>query len=120
MKRVVTTLVAMTALLMAVMAGTAAAGNGSGPSPDRLQDAGWDCFPIPLGTHCTQHLDALESGEATAVPVMVFDHESEDLLGTELLIHDDVFSQQPCPQDGGEYLKVEGPYWACHHYETSH
>lgn len=120
MKHLITTLVATTALLLMSMAGTAAAGNGNGLSPDTLTDAGWDCFPIPLGIHCTQHLDAMESGDATAVPVMVFEHESEDFLGTELLLHDDVFNQQPCPQDGGEYIKVTGPYRACHHYETSH
>ncbi len=120
MKRLITTFVAMTALLMMAMAGSAAAGNGNGVSPDKLQDAGWDCFPIPLGIHCTQHLDGMQSGEATAVPVMVFEHGSEDFLGTELLIHEDVFNQQPCPQDGGEYIKVAGSFWACHHYETLH
>ena len=118
MKRMITTLVATTALLVVAMAGAASAGSGNGP--DQLERAGWDCFSIPLGIHCTQHLDALESGEAVAVPVMVFEHGTEDFLGTELLVHDDVFNAQPCPQDGGEYFRVAGSYWACHHYETSH
>lgn len=119
MNRTMATLVAVAALLVTAMAGAAAADN-RGLTAQKLQNAGWDCFELPLGLHCTQDVDALFAGEATAVHVMVFAHDGDEFLGTELLIHDDVFNDQPCPQDGGAYLDVAGPYWACHHYETSH
>jgi hypothetical protein len=43
-----------------------------------------------------------------------------DFTGTETLIRDDIFNDQPCPTEGGEYtflsdLGLGGPeYWACH------
>lgn len=114
-----TVLIATAALLMMAMAGTAAA-DARGVSPETLQNAGWDCFDIPLGTHCTQDFDAVLAGEANTIHVMVFGLEDGEFLGTELLIHDDIFNDQPCPQDGGEYFQVTPDYWACHHYETSH
>lgn len=117
MTRMLTVLAALGALLLTMLAGPAAA-NGD-VTAEKLEDAGWGCFDIPLGTHCTQDPAALEDGELTAVHVMVFDLEDGHFLGTELLVHEDVFNDQPCPQDGGEYTNV-GPYWACHHYETDH
>ena len=47
-------------------------------------------------------------------------------LGTELLIRDDLYAGQPCPQDGNaEYdllpaalTPFDVGYRACHHYET--
>ncbi len=120
MNRMLTTLVAVAALLVTMMAGVAAA-DARGVSPEKLQNAGWECFDNPLGTHCTQGgLDAVFAGEANTIHVMVFDLEDGEFLGTELLVHDDVFNDQPCPQDGGEYFQVTPVYWACHHYETPH
>lgn len=119
MTRVVTVLAALGALLLTTMAGPAAA-NGN-VTADKLEHAGWSCFPIPeLGVHCTPDLEALDAGELTTAHMMVFDAEDGHFLGTELLVHEDAFNEQPCPQDGGEYLDVPGPYWACHHYETDH
>lgn len=117
-----TTIATVTALLLlGLLAGAAGA---QGVSPDRLTDAGWDCFLIPeLGIHCTEDASSLEPGPDfgtdDAVPVLVFDVADEEFLGTELLLHDRVFDGQPCPQDGGSYAAVAGgTYWACHHYDT--
>ena len=118
--RRLTTIATVTALLLlGLLAGTASA---QGVSPDKLQNAGWDCFEIPeLGIHCTQDASTLCTGEDNAVPILVFDADDGDFLGTEMLLHDRVFNDQPCPQDGGDWFPVAGgTYWACHHYDTSH
>jgi hypothetical protein len=57
------------------------------------------------------------------VVVKVFGVPGYPFLGTELLIRDDLYNNQPCPQDGldkYEDLSGEGlPYYACHHFDTS-
>jgi hypothetical protein len=68
--------------------------------------------------------------------VRVFDTQDAnaseaEFLGTELLIHVDLYNGQPCPQlnrPGGEPILYEDlrqtpaplPYFACHHFETAH
>jgi hypothetical protein len=62
--------------------------------------------------------------------VRVFDTEEvsateAEFLGTELLIHVDLYHEQPCPQDElTEYEDLREtaglPYYACHHFETEH
>ena len=60
-----------------------------------------------------------------SVPVKVFDAAGTTFLGTELLLHEDVYAGQPCPQDDLDEWGVwdlwdfEEPYFACHHFLTS-
>lgn len=111
-------------LLVALIAGLALATGTSagarGPAHTQLADRGWAC--ITAGPHGWVHCFPPGSGASDrSIPVLVFDTTDTTvdgpLLGTELLIHDDVFAGQPCPQDGGVYEPVAGtPYWACHHF----
>lgn len=115
MRRLLLTVLAAAILL--AMAAPASAARG-GVSPDTLTNAGWTCFPVGnLGIHCFKDISTL--GTAEAVPVMVFDESTGDFEGTELLIHHHLFNDQPCPQDGGQYLDLDPlPYFACHHYDS--
>lgn len=123
-------LIAVIAVLgLFVAAGPAGA---HGVSPAKLGNAGWTCFNVPdLGVHCVPPAsDFPPSIDAppASVTVRVFDTDNPtatdaDFLGTELLIREDLFHGQPCPQDGGVYHELFlGPltYYACHHYDTSH
>jgi hypothetical protein len=95
-----------------------------GPSNVRLAEHGWLC--LSTGPHSWVHCfpPSTSLGEDVGVAVLVFDSTDAGVdgnpLGTELLIHEDIFHGQPCPQDaGGEYEPVEGlPYLACHHFAT--
>jgi len=89
---------------------------------DQLSDAGFDCFPAGPSDwiHCMD-LDKLVSGKKS-VPVKVFSVDGSEFLGTELLLHEDVYAGQPCPTDELNLWEVlEGtPYMACHHFLTGH
>ena len=102
-----------------------------GNSPAQLAGAGWLCVNAGPDNfvHCFSP-GAFSSDPTITVKVFeTIDVEAEDahFLGTELLIRDDLYQGQPCPQNGGEYellpssatgLPVD--YRACHHYSTSH
>lgn len=92
-----------------------------------LTSHGWACVPIPnLGVHC------FAPGVFNASPsvsVLVYDtqdpaDEDAPFLGTETLIHDDLYAGQPCPPEGlDEYTLLPASetgfpadYRACHHY----
>ena len=103
----------------AFFAGPVVAG---GHTADQLERAGYDCFAAgPNGwIHCMD-LDKLLDAH-TVVPVKVFSVDGSEYLGTELLLHEDVYAAQPCPQDE---LNLWGPlvgtpYYACHHFSTGH
>lgn len=111
--------------LLALSAGPAAAG---GPHPDRLEQAGWFCFGhTTAAIHCVPDGEALTSGAPTST-VLSWDGETREFWGTELLIHEELYNGQPCPQDEvdgepGEYLHVSElgdplPYYVCHHFES--
>lgn len=89
-------------------------------SAEQLSNAGWNC--VPAGPNDWIHCFAPGAGTSPTVQVKVFGVTGEPYLGTELLIHRDIYNGQPCPQDGLEtYDAVAGtPYMACHHFETSH
>jgi hypothetical protein len=131
----------LAALLLLLLAVTVAYAQGH--TPDQLANAGRTCVPAGpnLWIHCfpstVDFPDDLINGVPKTVQVQVFGEvppeEGLQFLGTELLIHEDLFlkgkgNQQPCPQDphedGGKgtyhYLGDEPPffpYYACHHYD---
>lgn len=100
-------------------AGPAVAGGGH--TAEQMMEAGYDCFNDgPFNwTHC---LDLDKFGNP-AVPVKVFSVDGSKFLGTELLLREDIYAGQPCPQNDlntWDYLGAEGPpYFACHHFNTS-
>lgn len=89
---------------------------------DQLEDAGFTCFPSgpTEWIHCMD-LDKLLAGKKS-VPVKVFSVDGQEFLGTELLLHEDVYAGQPCPTDELNLWEVvDGtPYLACHHFLTGH
>jgi len=124
--RRVLVMVSATALFMATIVGTAVA---KGPQPDRLASAGWFCFGHDSpAIHCVPDGAAVFSGEAKASLIMTWGSDTGEFWGTELLIHEDIYNGQPCPQDlvNGEPstyihlndLGLELPYLVCHHFES--
>ena len=67
--------------------------------------------------HC---LNGQTLGRGKRVQVLVFTVDGSIFLGTELLIREDSYHGQPCPQDGKPvWDPVPGiPYVACHHFAT--
>ncbi len=115
-KRRLIMIVAVVAMAMGLMAPASA----GGVTADKLDRAGWACGPAgPNGwTHCFSPAAEASSGAMT-IRVMVFDVPGTSFLGPELLIHKDVYNQQPCmTEGGGEYTNLEPligiPYYACH------
>ena len=126
--------VAVGAVLLWVAAAMPAA---AGPPPDALDDAGWTCFEHLDAWHCGPNVDELFAGEEPATVTMLtwgLDDEGEpgEFWGVELLVHDDVYAGQPCPQDPlqllgdgtpGAYVDVERlgvqmPYVVCHRFDS--
>ena len=107
-------------LLLSVALSQAVAANGY--TAEKATRAGQDCFPAgpEAWIHC-MHLDKLVNGRRS-VPVLVFSVDGSQFLGTELLLHEDVYAGQPCPQDDLElWGPLAGtPYMACHHFLTTH
>lgn len=111
-------------LIAAVAAAIAtAAGSSGGHTADQLLNAGWECVTPPGdNVHCTQELAAL--GRDDRVTFRVFNVNTGEFLGTEMLVHEDVFKGQPCPTDPpsrqytylGPILGL--PYYACHRYDS--
>ena len=121
MKTKIFALLITIALLALAVTAVAAAGE----SPAKLTKAGWMC--INAGphnwVHCVKH-----GFTGNTVNVKVFDTQDPGateapFLGTELLIHKDIYNGQPCPQNGEEaYDNLEPevglPYFACHHFDA--
>lgn len=91
-----------------------------GHSASQLENAGWDC--MNAGPSNFMHCFAPGGGSEQTVQVKVFEEAGSPYLGTELLIHEDLYNGQPCPQDHlATYDPVpDTPYVACHHFETGH
>jgi hypothetical protein len=102
--------------LVFTMSGNVAAGN----TADKLADAGFDCFNA--GPSNFMHCLMFEHFGNPAVPVKVFSENGQEFLGTELLLHPDIYNWQPCPQDDQDYwdFNVDAQYFACHHFHTGH
>lgn len=121
-----TTVGVLGALVLLLLAATV--GYAQGHTADQLEEAGWTCFPIPIGgvvwIHCFPPATDLSGDPPATIQVKVFDEPGHPFLGTELLIRADLYNDQPCPQDGKDTyddLSEEGlPYFACHHFDTSH
>lgn len=119
----------LVALLLALGATAGVAGlasaNGQGVSPEKLQNAGWDCFFAQGFNHCVKDFDALQAGEEATHTILAFDSTGE-FVGTELLIRQDLYNGQPCPPDNvggspGPYIDLSGNglnYFVCHHFDS--
>lgn len=112
-------------ITIALLALTVTAAAAKGESPAKLNKAGWTCMIAGphQWVHCVKH-----GFTGNTVLVKVFDThdtnaEEATFLGTELLIHKDIYKWQPCPQNGEEmydFLEPEVglPYYACHHFDA--
>ena len=122
---------------------TFSAVSAHGHSHTQLEKAGWTCQPIPFGDpadfefwpHCFPpniSFEGAAAGNYASITVKVFDDLRPDrgnghFLGTEILIHEDVYNEQPCMgEGGGEYHYLGGPdepqpipYYACHHFDPA-
>lgn len=120
MKTCKVNLIPMLAMFAALVAIPAyAGGHGAG----QLERAGWFCYNTGPHNwvHCL-HLDKAVEGKPS-VPVKVFSTNGEEFLGSELLLHQDVYAGQPCPQDDLDLwgISADAPdYLACHHFLTTH
>jgi len=88
-----------------------------GHNVEQLKRAGFICFEWGLydWVHCLKE----KMWGKRSVPVKVFDTDGTTFLGTELLLHKDVYAGQPCPQNDLDIWDYEDPYFACHHFLTS-
>lgn len=115
----------LVSVALVALAMTAGPALGKGVDPEKLENAGWFCFPAQGFVHCVPDGDAVFSGETNASTVLAFD-EADDFIGTELLLHQEVYRGQPCPQDevtggDGTYIDLSGqglPYFVCHHFDS--
>jgi hypothetical protein len=93
----------------------------AGFTAEKMLHAGYICLNAGPAdwTHC---LKAEHIGDP-AIPVKVFSVDGSEFLGTEQLMHEDVYVDRPCPQDGlFEWTPsndLQG-YFACHHFHTGH
>ena len=91
-----TVIASMVAIILTASASSAWAAH----TPEQLQNAGYICFnagPLDLLVCLRErHLGN------PAVPIKVFTPDGSEFLGTELLLREDVYAGQPCPQDGLE------------------
>lgn len=123
-------LVILSAAALAV-AMIAAPASARGPNPDRLEQAGWFCFGHEdPAIHCLPNSgEGVFTGEAESSLIMTWGTATGEFWGTELLIHEDLYNGQPCPQDplnGGEpgaYIHLSDlglplPYFVCHHFDS--
>lgn len=126
--------VALCSVMLSVALATPAAAE---PPPGALEDAGWTCFEHLDAWHCGPNVDELFADEEPNTVTMLTwglddDGEPDEFWGTELLVHDDVYRGQPCPQDplqvlgdgtAGAYvdvadLGVSMPYVVCHRFDS--
>lgn len=114
--RYIRTFLQVFSLMLAALAFTATA--WAGHAPAQLEQAGYYCFNAGPSnfTHC---LKAEKLGYP-AVPVKVFSADGNDYLGTEMLLREDIYKGQPCPQDGLGFWEENSDigYFACHHFYT--
>jgi len=114
----------MVTLIAAAAATIASAtASSSGHTAEQLKGAGWECVtPTGDNVHCTKVIEEL--GTAPRLTFRVFDVRTGEFLGTEMLVHEDVFKGEPCPTDppSQEYTflgPILGlPYYACHRYDS--
>ena len=71
-----------------------------GHTTDQLEAAGWNY--VNAGPNNWLHCFPPGQGNAKTLQVKVFGVSGDPFLGTEILIHQDVYAGQPCATDGGE------------------
>jgi hypothetical protein len=110
-------------LIAAAAAAFATTASSSGHTAEQLMNAGWECVTPPGdNVHCTKAIEEL--GTAPRVTFRVFHVVTGEFLGTEMLVHVDVFKGEPCPTDppSQEYTDLRPilglPYFACHRYDS--
>lgn len=115
LRRLVSTTIAAAALALAAVAPVSA----HGVSPAKLTSAGWECFNVPvLGVHC---LPPGHHASTATLTVLYFDTDNvaatdAPFSGTELLLRQDLYRGQPCPQeDRDTWTLLPFGYYACHH-----
>ena len=118
--KIVVVLAASLLLLLALF--TVAYARG-GHTSAQLENAGCACGNA--GPHNWVHcFPPAKRGNPATIQVKVFGVPGDPFLGTEILIHRDIYNGQPCPTDGGgpyEPLFPQPPnipYYACHHFAT--
>ena len=107
-------------VLLVLLTTTVVAASAGGNNAAQLTRAGWNC--VTAGPNDWVHCDPPGTGASDAtIVVKVFDVPGSPFLGTELLIHADLYRGQPCETDGGgPYADLSPfPYFACHHFDTS-
>ncbi len=117
------TLIATLIAVAVAAIGSSAASSGGGHTADQLLNAGWECVTPPGdNVHCTKAIE--EIGSAERITFRVFSSATGAFLGTEMLIHENVFKGEPCPTDppSGRYTYLGPilslPYFACHRYDS--
>jgi len=111
MRRTALIVLATAALMIALVSPAAARG---GLSSAQLEDAGWECFPVPgLGIHCTP--PGVSFGDRH-VQILYFDEATGEFAGTETLVRADAFSgNRQCPTEPEGYFFIPPlGYYACH------
>ena len=116
------TVLKSTILLMGTLAFFTGPAIAGGHTATQMEEAGFTCFPAgPIITNWTHCLD-LDKFGTPVVPVKVFSEDGIEFLGTELLLREDIYSGQPCPQDDLDLWDPDAVpgYYACHHFSTGH
>ena len=115
---VTTMIVSLAAIMLFASGASAQAGHTVG----QLERAGYDCSIVGPAPNFFRHCLLPRHGGNPVIPVMVFSNDGMTFKGTELLLREDIYAGQPCPQDGGDpwVFLVDPPYFACHHFNTGH
>lgn len=115
LRRLVSITITSAALALAIAVPVSA----HGVSPAKLAAAGWECFNVEgLGVHCFPPGHHASTATLTVLYFATTDPADTDapFSGTELLLREDLYHGQPCPQEGTDswHLLPFG-YYACHH-----
>ena len=118
------------ALVIAVVAalsiGAGVAAGGSNATIQQAKAAGWDCNPEVLIVgylHCAPPgkpsvADLIAGTDVPSIVLRVYFPDGS-FAGTELLLRDDLYKGQPCPQDDlATWDALPFGYHACHHFDT--
>ena len=107
MRKIIVMLIAV--LLVALLAQPVAA-QGNGPA--QLVKAGWLCLPFPSlgGVYCMPPGAFISSETVTARIFDTLDSTASEaaFLGTTMFVHADLYTGQPCPQQGlASYIPLD-------------
>jgi hypothetical protein len=123
-------LIAVLAALVvtAAVAGVARGAGGPGGGTAQVPE-GWDCAPIQLiggYFHCAPpgkpSIADLLGGTVNVSSMVLRAFTPEGVFaGIEVLIRQDLYASQPCPQDSlvvWDFLPFSAGYYACHRFDT--